>query len=173
MQKTFNAKTPRCEGTSSVLSLESWVLSLKTQDSGLWTLDYKTASVLASLKCYLPTSSRPAKISARGFFFLSPPSDGGSLFGCAFAPLQRRESCNSSKIFRRTPHPARGHPLPIRPACQSAGRWGENSPKQASRFEPLQPQDTQTVDNQRDDLEVHGEGIHYVAISEADTHQSL
>ena len=34
---------------------------------------------------------------------------------------------------------------------------GENSPKPFSRFEPLQPQDAQVVDNQRGDLEVHGE----------------
>jgi len=35
---------------------------------------------------------------------------------------------------------------------------GENSPKAFSRFEPLQPQDAQVVDNQRGDLEVHAEG---------------
>ena len=34
---------------------------------------------------------------------------------------------------------------------------GENSPNPSSRFEPLQPQDTQVVDFQRGDLEVHGE----------------
>ena len=41
-------------------------------------------------------------------------------------------------------------------ASESLGR-GENSPKAFSRFEPLQPQNAQVVDNQRGDLEVHGE----------------
>jgi acyl-[acyl-carrier-protein]-phospholipid O-acyltransferase/long-chain-fatty-acid--[acyl-carrier-protein] ligase len=42
------------------------------------------------------------------------------------------------------------------PSGRGEGR-GENSPKALSRFEPLQPQDAQVVDNQIGDLEVHGE----------------
>ena len=37
-------------------------------------------------------------------------------------------------------------------------KWGENSPnRNSSRFEPLQPQNAQAIDNQLVDFEVHGE----------------
>jgi 3-methyladenine DNA glycosylase/8-oxoguanine DNA glycosylase len=78
------------------------------------------------------------------------PSDGAREQQSNLSPFSHDHSANPASDFSKRLRT-------ILPLPKGEGR-GENSPKALSRFEPLQPQDAQVVDNQIGDLEVHGEG---------------
>jgi hypothetical protein len=79
------------------------------------------------------------------------------------AQRSRISQQQSARPIQWSDHPAQWSGTLWRGSCLSfqwsgnSGRRSENSPKALSRFEPLQPQDAQVVDNQIGDLEVHGE----------------